>query len=235
MIYLLVPTRMELDAFGAHIEDSVQVKAGMRAGIEGRISGKSARVVIAGMGQTNTAQALTAMLESGRPGLVIMAGCAGAYAGSSLKVGDVAAASEEIYADSGILTPEGFKGIEETGFPLVESSGVAYFSRFPLSGDYNRIVENACPGIRIGLFLTVSTVSGTAKRGKELFSRYGALCENMEGAAAAQVCLLYGVPFVEIRGVSNMVEDRNRDRWDIDKAMKNCAMAVAAFIERLEL
>jgi futalosine hydrolase len=144
-------------------------------------------------------------------------------------------ATEEIYAEAGIMTPDGWKGIEDAGFPFVESNGQAYFSRFPLSGKYNKIVKAANPGIHLGPFLTVSTISGTAERGRELFTRFGALCENMEGAAAAQVSLIYGVPFVEIRGISNMVEDRDKDRWDIDTAMRNCAAAVISFIKRLEL
>ena len=54
--------------------------------------------------------------------------------------------------------------------------------------------------------------SGLAVRGNELAARFNAICENMEGAAAAQVCTLYEVPFLELRGISNLVEDRNTAR-----------------------
>jgi len=235
MIYLIVPTMVESAPFEACILDTVSFDVGRRRGISGRVVGKTVKVLITGIGQVNAALALTAMLEYDRPDVVIMTGCAGAYSGASIKTGDVAVATEEIYAEAGIMTPEGLKGMEETGFPLVESKGKPFFSRFPLSGKYNELIVAANPGIHTGPFLTVSTISGTAGRGKELFARFGSLCENMEGAAAAQVCLVYGVPFVEIRGVSNMVEDRDKDKWDIDTAMKNCAAAVIAFIKRLEL
>lgn len=234
MIYLMVPTKAESAALEACFTGIVTFEAGQRRGISGRVGGKTVKALITGIGQVNAAQALAAMIEYDRPDIVIMAGCAGAYTGSSLKVGDVAVATEETYAEAGIITPDGWKGIEDTGFPLVESSGKSYYSRFPLSGKYNKIIKAANPGMHLGPFLTVSTISGTAERGRELFARFGALCENMEGAAAAQVSLIYGVPFVEIRGISNMVEDRDKDRWGIDTAMKNCAMAVVAFIEKLE-
>jgi futalosine hydrolase len=234
MIYLIVPTMIESAAFEACVSGIVTFETGHRRGFSGRVGGKTVKALITGIGQVNAAQALTSMIEYERPDIVIMAGCAGAYTGSSLKVGDVAVATEETYAEAGIITPDGWKGIEDTGYSLVESNGKAYHSRFPLSGKYNKIIKAANPGIHLGTFLTVSAISGTAERGRELFARYGALCENMEGAAAAQVCLIYGVPFVEIRGVSNMVENRDKEKWDIDTAMKNCAAAVVAFIEKLE-
>ena len=48
----------------------------------------------------------------------------------------------------------------------------------------------------------------------------------MEGAAAAHVCALHDVPFLEVRGVSNLVEDRNRNEWKIAEAAA-AAQAVA--------
>ena len=40
----------------------------------------------------------------------------------------------------------------------------------------------------------------------------------MEGAAAAHVCAMHDVPFLEVRGVSNLVEDRDRAAWRIAEA-----------------
>ena len=77
-----------------------------------------------------------------------------------------------------------------------------------------------------GPFLTLSTVTGVRARGDELHRRFGALCESMEGAAAAHVCALHDVPFLEVRGVSNLVEDRNRTTWKIAEAAA-AAQAVA--------
>jgi futalosine hydrolase len=41
----------------------------------------------------------------------------------------------------------------------------------------------------------------------------------MEGAAAAHICALYEVPFLEIRGISNMVVDRDRASWKVEEAV----------------
>ena len=55
----------------------------------------------------------------------------------------------------------------------------------------------------------------------------------MEGAAIAHICRIYGIPFVEIRGISNMVEDRDKGKWDIELASENCQKAVLHFLETL--
>jgi futalosine hydrolase len=57
----------------------------------------------------------------------------------------------------------------------------------------------------------------------------------MEGAAAAHVCALYGVPFLELRGISNMVGDRDRSTWLIDQAAETAgraALVLAAALAR---
>jgi futalosine hydrolase len=77
--------------------------------------------------------------------------------------------------------------------------------------------------------VTVSTCTGTTSRARELEARYGGLCENMEGAAAAQVALLHGVPWLEVRGISNMVEDRDMKKWDVPRA----ALAVQQAVEQV--
>ena len=55
--------------------------------------------------------------------------------------------------------------------------------------------------------------------------------ETMEGAAFFEACLAAGVPFAEIRAVSNAVGEEDRSRWDIPLALKN----LQAFLNSLTL
>ncbi len=73
--------------------------------------------------------------------------------------------------------------------------------------------------------------SALEARAKELEERYHALCENMEGAAAAQVAELHGAPWLEVRGISNIVEDRDLKKWDIPRAAQNVQQAVLQILE----
>ena len=209
--------------------------AGGRETYLGEVAGIPLIIAVTGIGKVNTASALTALLESCTPRLVINTGCAGAYAGSGLHVGDLAVASSEIYGDEGVLTRTGWEPLDLIGIPTLGRNGVRYFNEFPLAKlPAERAVQlGAALGIplRRGSFVTVATCSGTASRGDELYRRFGALCENMEGAAVAHLALMYGVDCLEIRGVSNMVEDRDLSGWNIPLAVEKAQRFILKFLE----
>ncbi|MCK5512174.1 MAG: futalosine hydrolase, partial [Thermodesulfovibrionia bacterium] len=84
--------------------------------------------------------------------------------------------------------------------------------------------------VKSGAFVTVSTSTGTHTRAVELEKRFKAICENMEGAAIAQICTLYNIPMFEIRGVSNIVGVRDKRKWNLPRASDNCQEAVLKMI-----
>jgi futalosine hydrolase len=190
---------------------------------------------VTGMGKINTAAATAALIERHAPKLFINTGCAGAFPESCLAVGDLALASVEVAADDGVMTPTGWLSYEDIGIPAIERKGKCYFNEFPLSlAAAERAVRLATAlGITLvrGKFVTVSTCSGTVERARELYERYsGPLCESMEGAAMAQVALRYGVDCLEVRGVSNLVEDRDLSRWNIPLAVERVQRFLLKFI-----
>jgi futalosine hydrolase len=195
-------------------------------------------VAVAGIGAVNTAHALTKYFTTrSRPRLVIQTGIAGAYVNANVPVGSVLLADTEIYGDAGVLTLDGWRPMEEIGIPLVEatSSHPARFNYFPLDAALVARAASAADGLisRTGKFLTLSQVTGVRAVGDALYERFGALCESMEGAAAAQVCAMHDVPFLEIRGVSNLVEDRDRAKWRIPEAADAAQRAVLKILEHL--
>jgi futalosine hydrolase len=197
-----------------------------------------ADVVVAGIGAVNTAHALAQYLATRpRPSFVIQTGIAGAYVPAGISVGSVLLADTEIYGDLGVLTPEGWRPMEEIGIPLIEAtaSQPARFNYFPLDGALvSRAMSLAGPMVaRTGTFLTVSQVTGVRALGDLLHGRFGALCESMEGAAAAHVCALHDVPFLEVRGISNLVEDRNRAKWRVKDAAEGAQQVVLKLLEGL--
>jgi futalosine hydrolase len=195
-------------------------------------------VLATGIGAVNTAQALATYFATRvKPSLVIQTGIAGAYVPAGLPVGSVVLADTEIYGDLGVLTVEGWKPMEAIGIPVVEARDgqPARFNSFPLDG---KLVARAS-GIggtliaRTGPFLTLSAVTGVRTIGDEMHARFGALCESMEGAAAAHVCTMNDVPFLEVRGISNLVEDRDRSKWRITEAAEAAQAVVLKLAENL--
>lgn len=215
-----------------------KVAAGLPFAVyEGKVDNAWVVVAVTGIGKVNAASSITALIARYEPGLLINTGCAGAYGGSGLAVGDLALASAEIFGDEGVLTPAGWEPLDIIGIPVLECKGKRYFNEFPLSmlASEKAVRLGAALGlpIRRGRFVTVSTCSGTAARGEELASRFGAICENMEGAAAAQVALMYGADCLEVRGISNLVEDRALSRWDVRLAVENVQRFILKYIETL--
>lgn len=202
----------------------------------GAVAGNRVVFGTSGVGKTNAAHAATVLIGRFSPSVVINFGIGGAYPSSGLNVGDIAVAAKEVYADEGILLKDGLHSFEITGIPLLKVCGRKYFNDFPADKRLSRKALKASGIVahcKSGVFLTVSACTGTGKRAGELAGKFGPICENMEGAAVAQICRIYGIPFVEIRGISNIVEDRNMKKWDIELAAENCQKALVHFLEAL--
>lgn len=204
----------------------------------GHFAGTPCRLVYSGIGPVNTAHALTRAVERQRPRMVLQFGIAGAYVPAGVPVGSIVVASEEIYGDLGVLTPDGWQPVDLIGIPVVPGSSPR-FNRFPLDPQgvaravrlLARLPPASAPAVpappvHCGPCLTLSQVTGVRTLGDALHRRFGALCESMEGAAAAHVCALYGLLFLEVRGVSNLVEDRDRSHWQIAAAAGAAQRAV---------
>ncbi len=204
-----------------------------------RLRSAPATLVVTGIGAVNTAHALTRQLMMGpRPALVIQLGIAGAYVPAGIPVGSVVLANEELYGDVGVLTPTGWCSAEAIGIPLVEASPLhpVRFNRFPLDPALVAAAEAVCGTqlFQTGRFLTLSQVTGVRSHGDALYERFGALCESMEGAAAAHVCALHDIPFLEVRGISNLVEDRDRSSWRIEEAAEAAQAAALDLVAHAE-
>ncbi len=214
----------------------------------GTLFGNTVLLIEGGVGQVNTASALTMALTRHEPAVILQFGVGGAYMQSGLGIGDLAIATEECYGDTGVLTPEGWIDLEGMGFPMLaaRTDSLGTMLREPL---YNRIpldaarAENIRQCLESGLeeetalkteagpFVTVQQCSGVQSVGDTMAARYDGICENMEGAAAAHVAVANGIPFVEVRGISNRVVDRDLSQWDLPLAIRRCQQAVELIVK----
>jgi futalosine hydrolase len=212
-------------------------------------------LAIGGCDKANTAHMLTWLLCALRPAplLVIQVGIAGAFSGFGpgpdlgVKLGDIVLATQEAYSDTGSSSLSGWLSAAELGLPIARVDGFERGGVFPLDAALVEAARQAIEGsdwpgaqpvIHRGPCVTTSCVTGVRADAEAVFKRWGALAESMEGAAAAHICALYRVAFLEIRGISNLVGDRDREAWQVQRAVAGAgraALAVVAALPRLSL
>lgn len=227
-----------------NISEESEKKAAKKTPLDirrGRLDQLQLVITNSGVGKVNAAIATTLLARECSPSLVISFGVGGAYPGSRLQPGDLALAEKEILPDEGVMTSKGlYRPIEAIGFPLLKTRANSLpgqqntYNTFPLEPTFTikaqKALRNSGIDFKTGPFLTVSTGTGTNVQAQKYRKRYGAICENMEGGAVAQVCALFQIPLIEIRGISNLVENRDKRRWKIDLAVQKVQQAVLVLL-----
>ena len=184
-------------------------------------------LLISGVGLPITAYSLGKVLVQQQYDFAINAGIAGAI-DPNLNIGAVVQVAQETFADLG-----------------VEEANGQYTSVF----DLNLIDPNqhpfhksqlVNPGASVAQFLpsvnsiSVNKVHGFAPSIEALRKNFpDAQIENMEGAAFFYACLVEDLKFIEIRAISNYVEERNRENWDIPTAINNLNQTLMEMIKGL--
>lgn len=188
-----------------------------------------------GIGPTSTALNLTRILERNPPQAVLMTGCGGSYPHSGLGIGDLALATAEIFGDLGVMTAQGFEPLEAMDLPVTPPPIQRIQLQSPLRQASEEVLADRIKGQQMnflgGPFVTVSTCSGHPGLSRELESRTGGICENMEGAAAAQVCAHYQIPFLELRGISNPTGTRDPGQWDLKRGAHSAQWAIMQILD----
>jgi len=178
-------------------------------------------LMITGVGKANAAGATARALALGRYSAVWSVGVAGALpgVGGGLDIGGVVCAGASVFADEGVRTPDGFTAIGEIGFPTTDGLGGELLDGTGAIRATAPVPSSVRERARAGTIATVSTGSGTDALARELADRTGAIAEAMEGAAVGLACARAGVPFAEIRAISNTTGDRGRQVWDLRAAL----------------
>ncbi|MEU5779659.1 futalosine hydrolase [Micromonospora lupini] len=173
-----------------------------------------------------TARLLALAEAAGRPyRAVVSAGVAGGFTGRAA-VGDTVLGTASIAADLGAESPDGFIAVDDLGMPPALLGGG---SVMPADPGLFAALRAALPSATTGPVLTVSTVTGTAASTDELRRRHPeAVAEAMEGYGVAVAAAQAGVPFVELRTISNPIGPRDRDAWRLREALTALTTAAPA-------
>lgn len=177
-------------------------------------NGHEVAFAVTGVGMVATAYNLTRILATGQYDFILQAGIAGAF-NSNIPLGEVLAVSSDRFADLGAEDGENFIDVFDLG---LSKPNQAPFSHKLLLNPY---ISELDIQLKAADAITVNTVTGSNSSVERLQILYPGVLESMEGAAFHYVCLCEKVRFLQIRAVSNYIERRNRDAWQIELAVNN--------------
>lgn len=189
--------------------------------------------MLTGIGPVEAAMQVTAFLaQTPLPvRAVINFGVGGAYIRESggADLLDLCLADCEVLGDLGICYGDRMEPLRGGSLEIVDT--------FPLDCPEVHRAGALLASLNIsfhqGAFVTVNCVSGSRQRGDDLTRQHQALCENMEGAAVARVCRYFHLPLIELRCISNLVENRNTQNWRLRDACQRCGQVVAQVVQGL--
>jgi futalosine hydrolase len=184
-----------------------------------------------GTGKSASAMNLTLALCEARPSWVLAFGLCGAYPAAhgpgqtALDVGDLCVLEQDMLADEGVRDPWGFRDLA--------AMGLGDRGPFVADRERTRTVATQLGDLPIVRGATVSTCSGTDELSSALGHRTGAHVETMEGAAIGMVCRQFGVPWTQLRCVSNRTGDRSVAGWDLAGSIARLHEAMRRLAEDL--
>ncbi len=238
MIALLAAVPEETNLIRQALQDVEQRLVNGITLMTGKLYGNNIYLTHSGIGKAAAAATAITLLSNCQPKALWLFGCGGAYLNSGLTIGDLALANSEVFGDEGVATDKGFCDFAGMGIPMRQTSG-QFFNTWPVNQQLHnwaqplleKHAENTGTTLRSGTFVTLSTCTGTTAKATEIENRTDGICENMEGAAVALACQQLKVPLLEVRGISNMVEDRGASRWDLPAGMTAAQKAALALFQ----
>jgi adenosylhomocysteine nucleosidase len=180
----------------------------------GALRGTAVEIVVTGIGMAYAAAATSAALIDGRPRAVVNYGCAGAHR-EDIHAGDVVLGERVVHLASYVHRPDdtrhyfGFRIEGDEGHVQVdalpgdpallaaaaESAGSVDLPHWP--------GQTAKPAVHRGAVGSADIWTQHHDTIRAFHDTHGTLCEEMEAAAIAQICAIYGVPFLAIKDISN--------------------------------
>lgn len=183
---------------------------------------------VTGIGSIATTYQLQKAITHSRPDLVIQLGIAGSFS-DSIKVGSAVAVKHEIVADMGVFEENGYKDIFELG---LENKDSMPYKNGLLTNEHEKILDSSL--LKFSNAITVNEVSTSTQKINLYRNHYKADIETMEGAAIHFVCIMNDIPFIQIRGISNHVGERDKKQWKIKESMDAAIEGSINVIKSLE-
>ena len=163
-----------------------------------------------GIGKVNAAIGASEMIRRYNPDLLVSTGCAGGGR-TDMEVMDIVASTELAYHD--VYCGE---AMGKTVYGQVQGMPARYSS----PSDLAEKAKSVSPRVHAGLIVTGDWFVDSKEKMREIVSHFPeAAAVDMESAAIAQTCHIYGIPFISFRVISDIpLKDTNaamyHDFWN---------------------
>lgn len=169
--------------------------------------------LITGVGVVNATYQLTRAFTKRPPNIAIQAGIAGSFH-PIYAPGMVVTVKEDLMGDQGVLESGHWKDLFDMGF--MAGNEAPWLNRKLPNPHADLLRRTSLESVR---GITVNQVSTNCDMITQLKDKYMPVVESMEGAAFHYVCLLEKIPFLQLRGISNQVGERDKSKWKIESTV----------------
>jgi len=160
-----------------------------------------------------------------KPDLIIQCGIAGSYK-KDLLLGTTVVVYAESLGDTGSEDHDQVLDLFDLGFS--DKNELPFINGLLLNEEAKKYT--ALSSVKS---ITVNLAAGSSDTILQRIEKYDPDIETMEGACLHYVCLREKIPFMQFRGISNMVEPRDRSKWKIKEALQSCQQEIIQFIHQL--
>ncbi|MGF6349780.1 5'-methylthioadenosine/adenosylhomocysteine nucleosidase [Variovorax sp. W2I14] len=247
-IAIVAAMHEELKALLAQMPDEQRVRIAGRDFWVGHLHGQPVVAVLSRIGKVAAAVTATVLLERFGVRAIVFSGVAGGLA-PGVNVGDVVVATELLQhdMDASPLFPKyevPLMGLSRFTTDAAISDALAVVAEESLRGSAMLVGQEAVdefglhsPKVHRGLLVSGDRFVSTAAESETLRRHLpDALAVEMEGAAVAQVCHDYGVPFAAMRTISDRADDEAHGdfaRFVAEVASRYSLALVGAWLARL--
>ena len=181
---------------------------------------KDIQVLITSVGMVNTAF-MVGKYSLNHYDLVINAGVCGAF-DKNLELGQLVCVTKDILSEMGAEDREQFLTYDQLNLP-----GEHVFSE---NCEDSYLMVDLLKKVK---GVTVNTIHGNEASIEKVKQLYNPDVESMEGAAFFAACAGIKGNYIQIRAISNYVEKRDKEKWQMPLAIKNLNDFLITFIKNV--
>lgn len=167
---------------------------------------------ITGIGIAATTYNLLLFIQNEKPDFLIQAGIAGCF-DKKVPLSSFFVIEKDCFADLGVI--ENNKWVDMFDLGLIGKDSEPYEDAWLTNKTQTSFFKNEVRTTSI----TVNEITTAARKNNCWLNKYEATLESLEGAAFHYVCLMQGIPFLQVRTVSNYVGERDKNNWETEKAI----------------